>query len=73
MLRKLVVIAALCCIAAVVVVCFLPAARHGDLVDHDGDCRRGAAPATWQHLNQGWNPLEEWEFWYTSQGSQMIS
>jgi hypothetical protein len=73
MLRKLAMVAALCCIAAVVLLRFLPAAHQGDLVDHDGDCLRGAAPPTWQHLNQGWSPLEEWEFWYTSQGSQMIS
>ncbi len=70
MLRKLIVIAVLGCIALALSAMLL--VRRGDLVDYFGDCRRGAATPNWQHLEQGWDALEEWRFWYTSQGSQMI-
>lgn len=70
MLRKLILIAMLGCAAFALSAMLLT--RRGDLVDHFGDCRRGAAAPAWQHLEQGWDALEEWRFWYTSQGSQMI-
>ena len=69
MLRRIAVFAALVCIALLL---RLPFVHRGDLVDRFGDCRRGAAPPAWQRLSQGWDSLQEWEFWYTSQGSQMV-
>lgn len=70
MLRKLTLISGLGGIA--LALCAMLLTRRGDLVDHFGDCRRGAATPTWEHLDQGWDSLEEWRFWYTSQGSQML-
>jgi hypothetical protein len=71
MLRALATLAVLCGIA-VLVLCAMTATRRGDLIDHFGDCTRGAAAPPWQQIDQGWNGLEQWQFWYTSQGSQMI-
>ena len=69
MVRKLAVLALLC---VAVLLCAAFATRHGDLADRFGDCQRDAAPAPWQHLDQGWDAQQQWEFWYTSQGSQML-
>ena len=71
MLRKLAILAVVCCVSIFIGALFLPA-HKSDLAQHFGSCRRGAQAPPWQRLHQGWSQQAEWEFWFTSQGSQMV-